>query len=157
MSKVILVTLKKIEAAKPCSERFNAALALLGGRKKIDKRKMSFAQLRKAGISFDDLIWAASALSRSNKDIERRLYLWMADLAAHVHGEFDKFAQNDERPRKSIEATRNYARAIGTKKWAASAARAASAASAARAAWAAWAAWAAGAASAAERDYQFDR
>ena len=102
MSKVILVTLEKIEAAKPCSERFNAALALLGGRNKIAKRKMSFAQLRKAGISFDDLVWAAYAIARTNKDVERRRYLWMADLAAHVHDEFDKFAQNDERPRKSI-------------------------------------------------------
>jgi len=122
MSKVILVTLKKIEAAKPCSERFNAALALLGGRKKIAKRGMSFAQLRKAGISFDDLVWAASALSRSNKDIERRLYLWMADLAAHVHDEFDKWDLNDTRPREAIEATRSFARAKGTKREAARAA-----------------------------------
>lgn len=97
-------------ALNPCTESMRRVVKLMGGAKKWDGNKISAAQARKAGATFDDIVWAASALSRTDKDVERRLRLWMADCAAHVLHIFEKEFPDDLRPRSAIIASRQFAR-----------------------------------------------
>ena len=162
----------------PCADELKRVVRRLGGPEKWNGKQITAAQARDAGISFDSILWAASALARDDKDIDRRLRLWMADCAARVLHIYEK-TETSTAPREAIIAARQYAR--GEIEAAARAARAAArAAEAARdaagdaaedAAWAAAedaardavrdarnAAWAAGdAAWAAEERWQFDR
>jgi hypothetical protein len=141
-------SLSDIAKYRPCKERL-AAVRKLNLRGKITAK-----QAVKAGVSFDDLVWAASAISLNDLDVKLRLTGWMADVAAHVLYIFENQRPNDDRPRKAIEATHQFIRGnISEKKWAAEAAGAwatsaagaawaAEAAGATEAAGAAWAAWA---------------
>jgi hypothetical protein len=165
------LTYPELKALKPCTEDFARVTKLMGGAKKWDGKKIGAKAARKAGATFDDIIWAASALARTDPDVERRIRLWLADCAAHVLHIYEKDANADDRPRDAIIASRAFARgeieaaasaAASAAAWAAAraaawtAARAAASAAARAAAWtsargAAWtAAWAA--AWAAKRD-----
>ncbi len=121
-AKTPAITLAKISKYKPCSDRFANAEKLLPKR-----RRITVAMAREAGVPLDDITWVLSALARSDKDVERRMRLWLADCAAHVLHIYQKTETSDA-PRRAITATRQYARGeIGTAAWAA----------ARRAAWAA--------------------
>lgn len=148
---MIGLTYDELKALKPCDDSFKRVAKLLGGARKWNGKKIDAAKARAAGVTFNDIVWAASAVARTDKDVERRLRLWMADCAAHVLHIYEKH-EGDDRPRNSIIAARQFARgeidaAAGV------AARAAAGAAGA----AAGAAWAAGAAGAAEEVWQFDR
>lgn len=62
-----------------------------------------------AGCTFDDIIWAAAELARSNKDVRRRLRLFAADCAARVLPIYERVGKSDD-PRKAIIAARRAAR-----------------------------------------------
>jgi hypothetical protein len=103
------------------------------------KKPLSYsaADAKAAGVSFEDVVRAASAMAIDNKDVERRLRLWMADCAAHVLHIYEKTGDSDA-PRSAIIAARQFARGeIDAAAWAAR-----------DAAWAAWAA---------EEAWQYDR
>lgn len=141
-----MITLGQLAKLDPCEGK------LAEMREKLPKRRRITAQMaRAAGVSFDDIAWAASAMARVDKDVDRRLRLWAADCAAHVLHIYEK-SETNTAPRDAIIAARQYARGeIGDA--ARVAARDAAGAAARDAAWAA--AWAA--AGAAEESWQFDR
>jgi len=103
------LTYKQAKALAPCESRFKAAVDKLGGAKKWSAREISAADARQAGCSFDDVAWAASAIARTNPDIERRLRLWLADCAARVLPIYEK-AGKSSAPREAIVAARQFAR-----------------------------------------------
>jgi len=76
----LALTYYEVKALKPCSHTWDRVYNLLGG----DTGYIDAATARDAGCSLDDLIWVASYLSRTDADIERRLFLWIADCLAHA-------------------------------------------------------------------------
>ena len=148
---MIGLTYKEMMALKPCPEQAKAVTKLLGGAKTWNGKKISAREAVKAGVSYSDLVWAASTQARNDKDVERRLRLWLADCAAHVLHIYEKDYPKDRRPRDAIVAGRAYARGETTD--AASAAAWDAASDARDAAWGA--AWAA--ARDAEEKWQLDR
>ena len=158
MSKTI--TIAELDAMKPCagsSRRVKAALLKLDG---SEGRSYSAADARKAGCTYEDIIWAASAVARTDKEVKRRIRHWMADCATRVLHIYERDYPNDTRVREAIQATHEYADGRindAARDAARAAAGAAARAAAGAAAWdAAWAA-ARAAAGAAEEDWQFDR
>ncbi len=134
-------TLAAIAKMHPCAGTFADVRKALPQR-----RRYTAAQAREAGVSFDHIVWAASAFARRDDDVERRLRLWLADCAAHVLHIYEKTETGDA-PRKAIVAARQYARGEID-----SAAEGAAWAAARAAAWDA-----VGAARDAEKAWQFDR
>ena len=130
----ISITLEQIAKLSPCERAFSRAQIALPKR-----RKITAAMAKTAGVSFDDIIWTASAVARWNTDVERRVRLWLADCAAHVLHIYQKTGSSAA-PRNATIAARQFARGEID-------------AAARDAAWAA--AWAA--AWDAERGWQFDR
>ena len=164
MSKSPSLTLPQIEKFDPCKDDFARVQDLLAKHK---GKRITASMARKAGCTFDDIIWVASVVSLNDKDVERRLRLFKADCAARVLHAYEKQYTDDDRPRKAIIAARQFARgevdeaAAWAAAWAAwDAAWDAAWAAASDTAWAArdapWAA-ASDAASDAEREWQFDR
>jgi hypothetical protein len=159
---VLKVTYAEVKALRPCETGLRSATKLLGGVNAWNAKPASFADLRAAGVPFDDLVWLASAMAHDSKDVERRLRFWIADCAARVLHIYEKTGTSPA-PRAAIIAARQFARGeISAAAWAAASAAARAAASAA--AWdAAWAAaWAAASAAAraaardAEEAWQID-
>jgi hypothetical protein len=160
---------------KPCSDRLSVAIKRIGTAQEWSGNGVTAQQARDAGMHFSDIVWAASAASRNDADVARRLRLWAADCAARVLHVYER-SQTSCAPRNAIVASRAYSRGeIDEAAWAAAgdAARAAARAAARDAAWAAAraaagdAAWAAAgdaaraaaraAAGDAEEQWQFDR
>ena len=104
------LTYDELRALKPCSDSLLRVTKLMGGAKKWDGKKIGAEQARKLGATFDDLIWAASALALKNPDVARRLRLWMTDCAARVLHIYEADYPNDDRPRNAIIAARKFAR-----------------------------------------------
>lgn len=147
----LALTYDEVKALGPCPDRWVEVSRALGGKAGWNGKKIDAATARAAGITFDDLVWVASAVARADADVERRLRLWMADCAAHVLHIYER-TESSTAPRKAIIAARAFARGEID-----DAARAAARAAAWDAAWAAArdAAWAA--AWDAEEAWQFDR
>ena len=117
-----------LKALNPCEGNFKRVVALLGGARKWGARKIPASQARDAGATFDDIIWAASAAAKNDKDIDRRLRLWMADCAARVLHIYENTGTSPA-PRQAIIAARQYASGeIGAAAWAAARAAAGDAA-----------------------------
>jgi hypothetical protein len=142
----IALTYDEVKALRPCADRFRRVVKLLGGKEGWNGNRISAAEARAAGCTFDDIVWIASAAATTNADVERRLRLWMADCAAHVLHIYEKTEASDA-PRKAIIAARQFARgeiddAARDAAWDASAAardaRIAAWDAASAAAWAAW-------------------
>src|SRR5208282_4529948 len=104
------LTYAELKALKPCPDALERIAKLMGGATAWGDKKINAAHARKAGATFDDIIWAASAMARSNPDVERRLRLWTADCAAHVLHIYEKDYPTDDRPRNAIIAIRQFAR-----------------------------------------------
>ena len=165
------LTYPQLKALDPCEEEFKAVCKALGGARKWNGNLVTAQKARDAGVSFNNILWAASAMARTDKELERRLRHFAADCAARVLHFFEKERPDDERVRNAIQAAHDYADgkiddaarvaarvaaggAAGAAAW--DAARAAAWAAAGAAAWdaaraAAWAA-AGAAAGAAARD-----
>lgn len=146
------LTYPQLKALNPCDEEFKSVVKTLGGASKWNGNLMTAQMAREAGVSFDNIFWAASSVARKDKEVERCLRHWMADCAARVLHIYEKTAGADDRPRKAIEAARLYADGkMGAAAW--DVARAA----ARDAAWAAARDVARDAAWDAEEAWQFDR
>ena len=107
MSKTI--TIAELDAMKPCagsSRRVKAALLKLDG---SEGRSYSATDARKAGCTYEDIIWAASAVARTDKEVKRRIRHWMADCATRVLHIYERDYPNDTRVREAIQATHEYA------------------------------------------------
>jgi len=103
------LTYAQFKALDPCEESRNRVVELLGGARTWGDNGVTAAQAKEAGCTLDDLVWAASALARRDKDVERRLRLWMADCAAHVLHIYEQLGTS-EAPRNAIIANRRFAR-----------------------------------------------
>jgi hypothetical protein len=75
---------EEFKAMKPCADDFRRVTKLFGGAKKWRGVKITAAQARKAGATFDDVVWVACAVADINPDVKRRLRLWLADCDARV-------------------------------------------------------------------------
>ena len=132
------LTYHELKALEPCTSDFARVTKLMGGATKWGGKKISAAQARKAGASFDDIVWAASVMAKKNKDVERRIRLWLADCAARVLHTYEANTKADYRPRDAIIASRAFARGeTSTAAWSAAgaAARCRSVGAARSAAW----------------------
>ena len=103
----IAITRAELKALNPCADALRRITKLMGGTKWTGK--IDAATARQKGATLDDLAWIASALARNDKDVERRLRLWLADCAAHVLHNFETAYPSDDRPRQSIIAARQFA------------------------------------------------
>jgi len=133
---MITTTLRKLREADACVPRYTHLRRALGKNFVLDKVLPLSKILETNGR--DDVLWA---LNNAIDGGDKILRLWAADCAEHVLHIFETKYPEDDRPRKAIEAVRQFARgAIGAAE-AARAARAARAAGAAvdavnaRAAW----------------------
>jgi hypothetical protein len=104
------LTYDELRKLKPCSDSLSRVAKLMGGAKKWDGKKINAKQARKAGATFDDIVWAASSVARTDKDVERRLRLWLADCAARVLHIYEKNYPEDARVRDAIVTARQFAR-----------------------------------------------
>lgn len=127
------LTLAQIKALSPCEQSWGRVSTALKAHGVKARQKITARDAADAGCKLDDLIWIASAVSRKDKDVERRLTLFLADCAAKVLHHFEREFPTDMRVRNCIIAQRQYARgaidAAARAAWAARAARAARAAS----------------------------
>jgi len=162
MSKQIIevsgLTIKQINAFKPCSENGRRVRKLLRAYNPDKDAIYTAADAKAAGCTLNEVIWIVSVAARKDPALGRKIRLWSADCAARVLHIYEKDYPNDNRPRNAIQATRDFAnglidaadaRAHAARAHAAraDAARAAAAArDAAAAVWAADAVWAAAAA-----------
>ena len=103
------LTYSDVKALSPCSDSFRRVSKLLGGETGWNGNQIDAEAARKAGCTFDDIVWIASALARKDADVERRLRLWMADCAARVLHIHEKTETSDA-PRNAIIAARQFAR-----------------------------------------------
>lgn len=129
-------TLNKLKAAGACTERYKVLLTALGKTESDDEELTILKIIETNGIQ--DAIWALRTVEGKDKELR----LFAADCAEMVLPIYEKQFPNDDRPRKAIQAARDYANGLITD--AASAAAWAAARTTARtAAWdAAWdAAW----------------
>ena len=106
---MLALTYDEVKALEPCSESWGRVSKLLGGKAGWNGKRVDAAMARAAGCSFDDLVWVASAVARTDADVERRLRLWMADIAARVLHIYEK-AETSAAPRNAIIAARAFAR-----------------------------------------------
>ena len=88
------ITLAAIAKMGPCEDAMDAAREALPKR-----RKFTAAQAREAGVDIDDIVWVLSAMARTDKDVQRRLRLWSADIVAarqRARGEISEAAEAAE-------------------------------------------------------------
>ena len=153
------LTYDELIALQLCEGRLAYIERKIGGPRKWNGNRVTAQEAREAGVPFQDVVWAASAKARHDKDVARRFRMWAADCAAHVLHIYEN-SGNSDAPRKSIIAARQFARGEinAAARDAATAAASAAATDAALAA-ARHAAWAAASAAArdAEETWQFDR
>ena len=84
------LTYEELRNLNPCPESMIRVTKLMGGAEKWNGRKISAYEARAAGATFSDIVWAASAVAQNDKDVERRMRLWLADCAARVLPIFEK-------------------------------------------------------------------
>ena len=132
-------TLNKIKAHSPCSDGWNKLLNHLG-KKQVDDEPLSIATIIQSN-GIKDAVWALCAVEGKDKEIR----LFAADCAESVLHIYEKQYPNDDRPRKAIQAARDYANGLinedklsASRDAACAAAGAAAGEAAGEAAWAAW-------------------
>ena len=140
---MIQTTFRKLHDAGACKERYRFLAKALGGIKAYG-RDTPITLLQILNINgLDDALWALRACD----DAEKFSRLLACDYAEHVLHLFEAQCPGDDRPHKTIEVARRYARGEAMEE-ALAAARAAAWDAAGAAAWdaarpAAWYAWAA--------------
>ena len=115
----VSISYAELLALGPCEDRLNNAIEKFGGAEKWGDARVTAKQACAAGVTFSDLVWVSSALARKDKDVERRLRLWIADCAARVLNIYEK-TESSTAPRNAIVAARQFARGkIRAAAWAA--------------------------------------
>jgi hypothetical protein len=99
-------TLNKIKAHSPCENGWNNLLNHLGKTQADDEPLSIAAILQSNGIR--DAVWALCAVEGKDKEIR----LFVADCAESVLHIYEKKYPNDDRPRKAIQAARDYANGV---------------------------------------------
>jgi hypothetical protein len=94
---------------KPCSDRLSVAIERIGTAQEWNGNGITAQQARDAGMHFSDIVWVASAASRNDADVARRLRLWAADCAARVLHVYER-SETSCAPRNAIVASRAYSR-----------------------------------------------
>jgi hypothetical protein len=94
---------------KPCSDRLSVAIKRIGTAQEWSGNGVTAQQARDAGMHFSDIVWVASAASRNDADVARRLCLWAADCAARVLHVYER-SETSCAPRNAIVASRAYSR-----------------------------------------------
>jgi hypothetical protein len=97
------LTLTQLKSLRPCAERLDVIAPLFKG------RGMTARQAVKRGATLDDLVWVAAEVAQTDKDIERRLRMWMADCAAKVLHIYERDRTATPAPRSAIIAVRAFA------------------------------------------------
>lgn len=97
------VSLDRIRALGPCSQGWRFARRRLAG-----EQAVTAAEARAAGCSFEDMAWYLSSSADADPEVDLRLRLWRADCAAHVLPVFEEHIPGDLRPRRAIEAAREF-------------------------------------------------
>ncbi len=104
--KPMTTTLNKIKAHSPCEDGW-AKLLLFLNKTEADDEPLSIATIIQSnGIS--DAVWALRAVEGKDKEIR----LFSADCAESVLHIYEKRYPNDDRPRKAIQAARDYANGV---------------------------------------------
>jgi len=114
-------TLNKIKSHLPCENGWNKLLNHLGKTQGDDEPLSIATIIQSNGIK--DAVWALRAVEGKDKEIR----LFAADCSESVLHIYENKYRNDDRPRKAIQAARDYANGVIGKDELA-------------AAWAAWAA-----------------
>ena len=102
------LTREQFFALRPCKDDRDRIIDALGG-KDGWVAPITAEQAREAGATLNDLIWVASAVSRTDTDVDRRMRLWLADCAAHVLHIYERTGMSHA-PRNAILAARQFAR-----------------------------------------------
>ena len=103
------LTYPQLKALSPCEKEFKAVSKALGGARKWKGNLVTADMARDAGVSFDNILWVASRVAETDKEVARRVRHFAADCAAHVLRLFEDEYPKDDRPRKAIQAARDYA------------------------------------------------
>jgi hypothetical protein len=99
------ITLADLTALKPCASALKRVAALFAGH----AGPIDAATARAAECTFNDISWVASALARTNKDIERQFRLFLADCGARALPIYER-SEKSPAPRNAIIAARRFAR-----------------------------------------------
>jgi hypothetical protein len=99
-------TLNKIKAHSPCVNGWNNLLNHLG-KTQADDEPLSIATIIKSN-GIRHAVWALCAVEGKDKEIR----LFAADCAESVLHIYEKQYPNDDRPRKAIQAARDYANGV---------------------------------------------
>jgi hypothetical protein len=99
-------TLNKIKAHSPCENGWDKLLNHLG-KTKADDEPLSIATIIQSNGT-KDAVWALCAVEGKDKEIR----LFAADCAESVLHIYEKRYPNDDRPRKAIQAARDYANGV---------------------------------------------
>ena len=99
-------TLNKIKAHSPCEDGWNKLLNRLGKTQGDDEPLSIATIIQSNGIK--DAVWALRAVEGKDKEIR----LFAADCAESVLHIYEKQYPNDDRPRKAIQAARDYVNGV---------------------------------------------
>ena len=99
-------TLNKIKNAGACTKRYKVLLASLN-KTETDDEPLSIKHILKSN-GLDDALWALQTVEGKDKEIR----LFACDCAEMVLPIFEKYYPNDDRPRKAIQAGRDYANGV---------------------------------------------
>lgn len=128
----LAISLGDLAGLAPCEEAARRVGVLLRAADPTGWRAFTAAEARAAGCTYEDIIWVAAEIARTDEAVARRLTGYLNDNAKRVLPLFEQRAPDDPRVRACIIATDDFlAGAISEAEWA----------RAARAAWDAWAAW----------------
>jgi hypothetical protein len=99
-------TLNKIKNAGACTDRYKILLASLN-KTEADDGDLTIKHILKSN-GLDDALWALRTVEGKDKEIR----LFACDCAEMVLPIFEKYYPNDDRPRKAIQAGRDYANGL---------------------------------------------
>lgn len=105
----LFTSVSQIRALGPCISGYRFALDNLAGDDRV-----SAAAAREAGCSFEDMCWYLSSQAGSDPEIDRRLRMWRADVAARVLPVFEKEFPRETAPRFAIIVARGFASGAAT-------------------------------------------
>ncbi len=97
------LTLDALRKMNPCDDRFSVIAPAFKG------KPMTARQAVNRGAKFSDIVWVAATCAVKDKDVERRLRMWVADCAARVLRIYEQSPGANSAPRDAIIAARDFA------------------------------------------------
>ena len=99
----LITTLNKIRACSPCASGWRTLVKHLGEDFDPDAEINLLTILESNGVA--DMLWSLRATDQESKRVASQLAIEFAEQALPL---FEKRRPNDERPRKAIQAARDY-------------------------------------------------